>query len=486
MAEIGTLDEVRDAAEAILARKPDFAPALNNLTIAYTNHGRLEEAIEAARRVLAADPDNPHALSNLIRALVVSGRAGEARSLADRLVAVDAGAGPDPWLKKAEALSFLGDDERMPRVFEEAERAGALEDDESAALLLHYAAVAELRRGDEQAARKHWAEALRRSPTLDLAEENLADLEKPPGERHAPWPFSFPHYIALELVDELMSYVKRFEKRGGLQRGMREFLAAHPHVAGLVPVLLDRGDSMGRELALQIAMGAGTPELLEALKEFVLGRRGPDRLRVSALDPVVSAGLLPRGAIPMWVRGAQTEINFLGLEITTEPVVKLPPKVQELLRAGSEAIHEGDFERARELYERVLELRPDDLSARFNLALVAREEGDMETFETAAREIHREHPDYVFARTSLAEIEMARGRIDEAEALVAPLREKAQMHFSEAQAFINASIQLDLARGRPEDAGKWLAMWEEIDPESPLVDHWGPLLRRAARPRGRF
>src|SRR5437868_5900770 len=63
-------------------------------------------------------------------------------------------------MKKAEALSYLGDDEGVLEVFAAAEHDGELGEEPKDALLLHLAAVATLRGRDEAAAHELWAEVL--------------------------------------------------------------------------------------------------------------------------------------------------------------------------------------------------------------------------------------------------------------------------------------------------------------------------------------
>ena len=66
----------RKAAERLLQRKPDFLPALNNLSLIQWLDGHIDRAISTAQKVLDSDPDNVHALSNSIRFLCSAGNAG--------------------------------------------------------------------------------------------------------------------------------------------------------------------------------------------------------------------------------------------------------------------------------------------------------------------------------------------------------------------------------------------------------------------------
>ena len=71
--EAGRYQEARQVAEQVLKRRPDFVPALNNISQTYFIEGRLSQATLYARRVLEVDPNNAHALANLTRFYYLSG-----------------------------------------------------------------------------------------------------------------------------------------------------------------------------------------------------------------------------------------------------------------------------------------------------------------------------------------------------------------------------------------------------------------------------
>src|SRR5262249_43547409 len=163
-------------------------------------------ALAAARRALELSPDNFHALSNLTRYLLLTGHADEARATAERLKAVES-PNPDARVKKAEALSYLGDDEGVLAAWRGAEQAGAESLGAHAGFLKHLAAVAFCRQGQEAAARDLWRAALKKSPGLDLPRDNLEDLKKPVGERHAPWPFAFNYWAQGPAIKDLLAHI---------------------------------------------------------------------------------------------------------------------------------------------------------------------------------------------------------------------------------------------------------------------------------------
>jgi tetratricopeptide (TPR) repeat protein len=464
--------ELRRAVDDLLALRPRFVPALNNLSLACMVEGRLDEAIDVARRVLAIDEENFHALSNLVRFHVLSGRREEALEEAERLLATSS-EDATIWAKKLEAFTFLGDDARVLAVFREAEAAGVTASEAADPLLFHLAAVAAYRTGREADARGWWAEALRRDPSLDLADENLADLDAPPGERHAPWPFGLATFVSRELALEM---ARRTKGNRDLGASLRRFLADHPEVADLVPFLLERGDPAGRHLAFTIATAAETPEMLAALASFTTDRWGPISMRTQAAEAAMRAGLIPRGTVRMWDGAEWRDVRIMGCEVTGEPVVEYPPKIRRWLEEGGAATRRGAYGRARELFGRVLEAVPGDPGARYNLAIVDQFEGREEEAMAVVREIAAEHPDYLFAATSLARAAIEDEKLDEAEALLEPFYDRARFHVSEFAAFCDVLIRLALAREQYDAAESWLATWESAIPEHPGVERWRAIL----------
>src|SRR5207244_439117 len=111
---------------------------------------------------------------------------------------------PDNWVKRAEAFSYLGDDKGVLDCVREATEALEGKFTAGDAVLLHLAAAAECRLDRAEAAETLWKRVLKLAPGFDLARENLQDMRRPVGKRHAPWPYSLPHWVRKEAVDGLM------------------------------------------------------------------------------------------------------------------------------------------------------------------------------------------------------------------------------------------------------------------------------------------
>jgi tetratricopeptide (TPR) repeat protein len=471
----GKYRQVRETAEKLLEQQPDFPPALNNIAQSYAAEGNLAPAIATTERVLALHPENYHALANMVHYHCLQGQFDQAKVFAERLKSVQLDA-VDIYTRKAEAASYLGDNQAVLDAFHDAERAGHLKLPVGDPLLFHLAAVAALRLGDDVQARKYWKQALAISPGFDLAKENLDDLRHPVGERHAPWAFSEGDWIPSRTIQDLRTTLKPHARNASHDRvvadAMRRFLQQHPEMVALVPVLFDRGDLNARELGLRIAKTAQTPELLAALRDFALSQRGPDKMRLDAARVASEAGLIPQGSVRMWSRGVWRELLLLDYEFHDDPTFKHTPQVEKWLAESVRAEKANEIDHAEELLQRALAVEPDAPDLRNNLATILQMRGWMSEANALLRELVENHPDYSFPRISLALDAIKRGDLEQAELLLRPLLTRKRFNLHEFGFFCHAQIELLLAKHQSESAQSWLEMWLGIDPDNPLIGNW--------------
>jgi tetratricopeptide (TPR) repeat protein len=457
--------------EQLLARGADFIPAINNLSEAYFRTGQADKAVAMSRRLLRAEPDNIHALANLTRYLFLTGRQEEAGASCEQLLSVPSVRG-DLWYKKCEALSYLGDDQGVIAVFEDALRAGAAKQRTPATgLLYHLAATAFARQGHHRQAARYWRMALKIQPQLDLARDNLADAACAVGRRHGPWYFPLNYWGCEEslarLCDSLVRSAHRKDDEAAM-RAIESFADAHPEVVRLVPALLDRGDAMGREFAWQFAMLLETPEMLDALREFCLSQRGPDAMRMETANRLCRDGVLPSGKVRMWLDGGWRDMQLIGFEITTEPVdANHCPQVDAWLDDGCQALRNGNGREAEELFQKCLDLEGEAPHLLNNLAVSYRLQGRNDESHSLVLRIHEHWPDYFFGRTAMANMATESGNWELAENYLAPLGQRRRLHITEFTALATAHIQLLLARGIVDTARGWLELWRQVDPEHP-------------------
>jgi tetratricopeptide (TPR) repeat protein len=474
--------QFEDAAEKcleLLKRAPDCTPARNNLALAYFQSGNVEKAVQVAEETCRLAPDNRFAEAALGKLRFLSGREDEANAIADRIV-VNPPTEQDPLAAAIELLGFLGRDEDVMVLSEGAQNRGIM-DPRCRGLVLHHLAVAQCRLGDEQSARSSWKKCLKALPSHPEARENLDDLDS--GKGHAPWFETTAKWIPRAIFDDM------FDRRSGA--GETEYLDLtndYPAIASLIPAILDRGDPVGREMAMRMAAADGSPAMLDALQQFALSSRGPDAMRHEVLNILGRRGRVDSGPHRFYSRGKWTEVKLFLAEISWEATRSATPYVQELVKTGMDALHEGDFALAEESFNRILAVEPDNCTAAYNLCVVWLErDGEAGRRRAQARleELHNQFPDYRFALISLAQFAAMDGDLDRASDLLAPILEAKTLHATEAIALFTAQVQIAVKRRDFESAEKhWAILAQIAGEDDPKVASLRRLVDTASCGRG--
>jgi tetratricopeptide (TPR) repeat protein len=394
--------------------------------------------------------------------LFLSGQNDEAQAVAARFketVSADA----DSFVKRAETFAYLADWEAVLEAYRAGQIAWA-EIGGTPALVEHLAGVAEANLGNLKAARKHWSRAANAVHPVEWADENLKDSKRAVGKRHGPWAFPLADWAPPALIEEIATVVPDDIREGDDSRRVAKYFERHPQLELLAGLLVERSDANACEMLVRLAPLFNRPAIWAALKEFALGQRGTDALRVQALMTLSQAEII-EGRQDMWRDGVLAPVELSCQEISCEPTVELPPEIEELARLANETLHDGHAAEAERLLDEGLRLRPGDVSMQYNRAVAIGLQGREEESLDIIRVIHREHPEYVFARTRLAEECVEKGDLDGAKALLAPLSKKPRLHQSEYAAWCSANISLLLAEGQPAAAREMLKAWEQLDPD---------------------
>lgn len=479
--EAGKYREGIAKAEELLKHEPNYTAAYNNISLMRYHSGEVARAVAAAERVLELDPVNFHALGNLARFLLVVGRGEEAREHVEKLKRVDCDYF-DRWLKQAEACATLGDDQGVLDALAGGEATGLIETAINGFHLYHLAAVARLRLGSEDEARSLWEKCLSLTPDI-IAVENLNDLDNPVYQRNGPWSFPFKYWISPHAIDDLQSEARKLAKRDvkDLMPAVRRFLRKHPYVENLLPILFDRGDLAGREFALKLATWIKTPETIALLRQFGLGQRGPDRLRINALREAQQLGGLDSGIVRFWANGDWQDLRLQLTEIYEGVESDLPPLAQDYYLKAYEAQENGDAVHAEILLKAALALVPDSPQLLNNLAAAYALQGRSKEYAELLRKIIERHPDYVFARINFADLIIEEGRYEEAEALLVPLGERPRLHLYEVIGIQQTYLHLHFRRGNLELARECLRVWEDLAPDDARLKTWRRRLGRESR-----
>ncbi len=307
----GEYEKCKAAELRVIAQKPDFMPAYNNLSLIALTTGDVEEAIVQAEKVLSFEPENVHALANLIRYCFLQGQPEQAQPFGEQLKASQADAW-DPYTKKIEGLTYLGDTAGVLEIWQQAEAAGEASSDLLGGVVFHWVAVAQARMGNLTVAKQLWREALKRSPDLKLAQANLDDLLLPLGQRNGPWEFEGHDWMSPPLQTGLLEILSSLSKNSDdprfLPKAFHRLCADYPGLTTWLETMLTRGDLFGRQMAVELIKEVRSPELLDILKSFALSAHGPDRLRNQVAEFLVEEDVLTSGNIPMWSNGEQTNV----------------------------------------------------------------------------------------------------------------------------------------------------------------------------------
>lgn len=474
--EYGDREEAKRIGKKILRLYPDFIPALNNLSLIEFQSDNATVAIRYARQVLAKEPDNFQASANLTHFLYLTGKVDEAQAQGNHLYDLTS-ENLEIWVKKAEAFTYLGDDEAVFDVVEQAAQLEQIELLPSTGLLYHLGAVAALRLDDEASARTYWQKAVKHSPRLAIAQENLDDLNEPIGSRNAPWPFRTHQWLPADFFRAMdrIANQRPSRKQPSMSQQVANYFDKQPNLLHRLTLLLERGDARARNLVLEMAEFNHHPGYLAMLQSYAFSTHGTDESRVKALNIVTRAGLVANGLVEMWIQDEWTEVLNIGFEIGDESDVDHPiqtAQAQEWMTEATYLLYDNKVEEAQALLLQALELEPDTPGILNNLALTYEKQGDRAKAEEMVDRIHAAHPDYLFARTAIAGRYIDDGEPEQAEEILQPLLTRKQLHHSEFISLAEAYMHLYLAQNKATEALNWLNLMRQIDPDHPRLATW--------------
>ncbi|MFO1001539.1 MAG: tetratricopeptide repeat protein [Planctomycetaceae bacterium] len=460
---------------SLVAARPKMISARNNLVLALFQMGEFSECLAIARESSDLSPENCFANAQLGLLLFLSGSCEEARVVAQRTLnwaqdhAVTSGAAAQDGLTKlCELQCLLGDDEDVLRTADLAAKLEVLSQDAEGAIA-HLRAVALLRLGRKEEALRSWEKCLKLYPHHSLAEENLADA-KSATQGHAPWPLSLQHWLPKAFMTKVRS-IAATEKKTSSQ--LAAVLTEWPFLKTLVPAMLDRGDEATREFAIALAKADASPEMMEALKDFALGQRGPDSMRLSLLSFLREHNVIDSTPSKVWRAGRWTEIVTTAFRIHWEPTPHPDKELNNLLRNCYHALMREDKRKALELARKCVERDPNFPACQHNLATALSMQGDRESRQQAQGildELFDRFPDYVFARVTKVQDAIDGGELERAAQLLEPLTRKEDWHGSEAMSYAAVTALLATAKKDWPGAEHMLGMMRQISPEDPRIE----------------
>ncbi len=486
---LGEIEQGKRLGKAILKEFPNFTAPMNNQCQILWLEGEISEAIAMGRKVLALEPENVHALSNLTRYLFMMGAKEAAQEFSARLKDSTAPAW-DVWKKKIEALSFIGDDDGVLSLLEQARKTGEMDDD---AMMWHQCAIAYYRKSDIPQARRHWNKCLKIDPTFSLARANLDELAKPLYERVCPQAFQLVYWISRKTIDKLIIKIEQATKKGGdegVQRTVCDFIDAYPELANLQESALSSGEREARKFALNLADMSGHPRLLAGLEAFTLSQVGPDSLRLEASQILSRHGYFKPGImVKLWLEGKWQEIMMLGFQINYDAAPSpFRPANQRQYELAAEAIRSSDGAKAEGLLRKLLEIYPNQPSVLNNLARSLELQGRTDESDAVLERLTREFPDYFFGQVVVTRKALLANDLELAKTTLDKMMENQNLHVTEFSALVGCQVDYLIQNAQTDSAISWYRLWEKAYPEDPnlerykgkmdLLDLLSPLLNR--------
>jgi len=310
---IGDFSAARRCAMSPLARFPHFVPALNDVSMICIAENDYKSGADAAMKALDIDSQNIRALADLVECNRYLGNLEAARDYAYRTKSSPAAA-RNRRLSIAGALMWVGDyDGILETIDVPAEED---ENEDTQALLAHFAAVAAGRSGYEDRARELWKLALELDPDLFIAKINLDDLESPVGERLGPTPLTGQGVLPARLYDAIRAtaYLTYGASPDAKARAYRKLVRQHPELPTVANIVFDLGDPISILALLAVAKRSADPALLSEVRRFALGKRSNDDIRLSALLIVQEFDPLEVDQVRVWLKGEWCDIDPLNIE----------------------------------------------------------------------------------------------------------------------------------------------------------------------------
>jgi Tfp pilus assembly protein PilF len=202
-------------------------------------------------------------------------------------------------------------------------------------------------------------------------------------------------------------------------------------------------------------------------------------MRSRAARLAAQAKLLPKDKVKLWIAGECREIMLMAYELHDEPIVKHSKRVESLLGEALMLLRQRGKEpwsKAEELLKKALVIEPEAPDLMNNLAVAFMQQGRVGEVNTLIRDIVARHPDYIFASAALARLHLESRDVEAAEALLKPFLSRDRFHILEFCEFMDAYIELMLAKQNEDVARSWLGMWENVSSQMqfshPKLDYW--------------
>lgn len=450
---------------------PRFASPHNNLALAHYRCGEHDEAIARLRHVLEEiDPRNFHALGSMVRVLMAKGNREEALPYAERLAQLPIENGSQR-LKVAEAFAALDDDQKVYDLL--SKRSDDLDPNEEA--IWHYMlGTATARLGKLRESLMAYRAALKTGHRDVTLHRRIGHIEQAlsEGSPLPRWQY-FEEIGAEEVREELGELIRILSRKKWDEEQcaaeIRRYAAQHPRVVDAVCEMLYTSEGPMAKRAAVVLQMMGTEEAVNALRTFAFGTAGADEARMSALFALTELNQVPmESPVRLWLEGEWREIIPRKI-LVADRELPYPPQVRKQMEAALVANRRGEVAKAKRIWQQLIAEHPQVREAYNNLATLLFNEGNKTEGEAMLKKAVEVDPNYVFPRVNLASLALHRGDLGAAEEWLKPIGMLDTMHPDELAAFFRVSAMLHLERGDRKAAEKDLESALNINPNDPVA-----------------
>ncbi|MEM6471270.1 MAG: tetratricopeptide repeat protein [Planctomycetota bacterium] len=472
---LSRFDEVIRRCQVHLRDYPEDVRIRNNYAEALALRGDQSDALEVLSETIRLAPTNfyAHAARSLV--LFLLNRRVESEADAQKLRSLVPKQISD-LTKAARTFAVRGDAAGIEWAYELAKRSDWLDDESSdTALLLHYEATRLARADDLKQAKSLWKRANTIAGSSVLAGENLEDLRLPVDERNGPFYCDLTDWLNHKQQKQTRSLANAIHDDDSLSEAttpalIRDFLSKNKDLEHLLPDMLDRGDSVAIQFAIQLLTVSSNEKNQAALRAFIEGTHGTDAMRFQVASELHREDVLGSDSTVIYVRGKRDRVEFIDFEITDEPTIieSRGDEIQQLIENGVEHLHAEEGVEAEKVFRQVAKVddAPDVIN---NLAMALEIQGRGEEASQLMDELVGKHPDYFFGQIGMANRALQQKNYAAALETLTQLQRRKKLHAAEFVALAKSMIRTYVGRREFPSAQRWLQMLENYDPEHPDV-----------------
>jgi len=457
-------NDFRGAAEkfrASIDAAPLIPAAHNNLALVTYMQGEVVQAIRMQEQTLSDIPcENVFGMGNLVHFYLTAGRIAEAERLADEV----AGLHPRDVSALGKMCEVFGRLRRHRRVLDAVEQY----DGDLDGVANYFAGMAAANLELYEDACTYLRRVGRRGLHRSRARKHLRAIEagKGSGTVEGNWP-----YFETQEILHRDLFAKMTDEAGNPAEGMVA-VRENPTVVDAMASWLDAtGGTEDDTGVIELLGSMNHPRGVELLTTIAEGTFGVDKLRMAAMQELVSKGIW-NGDEPrtVWLNGKWTEVQNRPFGINPEAAsAPMPEGMLPLYERGTTALRSGKWKKGEECWREFVVKEPTFFPAHHNLAVALLRQGHNAEAEKHLRMAMELATDYLFAPCTLAVLYLDEDRVAEAREVLDAVTVPEEIHPEAMICYCNAQTQVAIAEAEFDKAIGWLDMGAAIDPDNPGV-----------------